>query len=634
MSNRPRRKRRRENYTEPRENEGEYEDADGDGDGAEEDAYEYTNLNDLDVNGTQRKATRFQSKKPKRSKHFAIHENGNESFLENGYVPDEIITTADLQDENEIGNISFATSFDASDEEVEEQTTRSTKSLRSIQHRESGSSRLSSEKQNGVIVHNSDDQEQLNKSEMMNRIRHRKSNTQKASNDYDNYDEIPHLSPGNSTTNNVDNQETEEIHGTVDDADSTDLIENEVIEDDGGSEEPSEYEAGNQEEDEEDPENVDYHEDNDFRPYSKRLRTPRKFYQRTDYTSTRPKGRQYPLRNNNQISLRAGARNRNTRSSSRLTRSQTQTQEPEFLSLSMSPKKSAKSTTEDHAEMDDQSIARRKRYPTRNRHKTHVISDEYADSIDEEVNEEDNHSDHEVNDNSLVIGRYSLRSQSRQSYNDDEIENRSEDAGHNDNNETFDGEAHGDTADSTDQPRRSRRLRKLTQSYPNMVNLNESYDHSRPHTSYSKGAVSAKRKPTFHFRNTNSSMSHRRSTCPSLAHHGDDLNSDSTETEFEKKEGRRILKDLSRIQPINLFESLTQGARTGEHQTSLADIDPISLSTDSKLDWSSVGGLDGHVRALKEMVVLPLLYPDLFTQFSLSPPRGVLFYGPPGYVIT
>jgi len=30
------------------------------------------------------------------------------------------------------------------------------------------------------------------------------------------------------------------------------------------------------------------------------------------------------------------------------------------------------------------------------------------------------------------------------------------------------------------------------------------------------------------------------------------------------------------------------------------------------------------------MVVLPLLYPEIYAKFSMSPPRGVLFHGPPG----
>ena len=36
------------------------------------------------------------------------------------------------------------------------------------------------------------------------------------------------------------------------------------------------------------------------------------------------------------------------------------------------------------------------------------------------------------------------------------------------------------------------------------------------------------------------------------------------------------------------------------------------------------------MQALKEMVFLPLVYPELFERFKITPPRGVLFYGPPG----
>lgn len=40
--------------------------------------------------------------------------------------------------------------------------------------------------------------------------------------------------------------------------------------------------------------------------------------------------------------------------------------------------------------------------------------------------------------------------------------------------------------------------------------------------------------------------------------------------------------------------------------------------------------LTADINQLKEMVALPLLYPELFQQFGIIPPRGVLFHGPPG----
>jgi SpoVK/Ycf46/Vps4 family AAA+-type ATPase len=60
----------------------------------------------------------------------------------------------------------------------------------------------------------------------------------------------------------------------------------------------------------------------------------------------------------------------------------------------------------------------------------------------------------------------------------------------------------------------------------------------------------------------------------------------------------------------------------------LADADPLGV--DMNVDFSKVGGLRGHIDQLKEMVQLPLLYPELFTRFHVTPPRGVLFHGPPG----
>lgn len=60
----------------------------------------------------------------------------------------------------------------------------------------------------------------------------------------------------------------------------------------------------------------------------------------------------------------------------------------------------------------------------------------------------------------------------------------------------------------------------------------------------------------------------------------------------------------------------------------LADADPLGV--DQNVNFDSVGGLQGHVDQLKEMVALPLLYPEVFQRFHVTPPRGVLFHGPPG----
>jgi SpoVK/Ycf46/Vps4 family AAA+-type ATPase len=60
----------------------------------------------------------------------------------------------------------------------------------------------------------------------------------------------------------------------------------------------------------------------------------------------------------------------------------------------------------------------------------------------------------------------------------------------------------------------------------------------------------------------------------------------------------------------------------------LADADPLGV--DPNVNFDGVGGLENHINQLKEMVMLPLLYPELFLNFHVTPPRGVLFHGPPG----
>ncbi|EJD00736.1 AAA-domain-containing protein [Fomitiporia mediterranea MF3/22] len=64
------------------------------------------------------------------------------------------------------------------------------------------------------------------------------------------------------------------------------------------------------------------------------------------------------------------------------------------------------------------------------------------------------------------------------------------------------------------------------------------------------------------------------------------------------------------------------------NDAALADADPLGVNQNVTFD--EIGGLDDHINSLKEMTLLPLLYPEVFQRFNLVPPRGVLFHGPPG----
>jgi SpoVK/Ycf46/Vps4 family AAA+-type ATPase len=53
---------------------------------------------------------------------------------------------------------------------------------------------------------------------------------------------------------------------------------------------------------------------------------------------------------------------------------------------------------------------------------------------------------------------------------------------------------------------------------------------------------------------------------------------------------------------------------------------------DIHVRFSDIGGLDPIISSLRESIIYPLLYPNLFTSSSslLGAPKGVLLYGPPG----
>ncbi len=48
------------------------------------------------------------------------------------------------------------------------------------------------------------------------------------------------------------------------------------------------------------------------------------------------------------------------------------------------------------------------------------------------------------------------------------------------------------------------------------------------------------------------------------------------------------------------------------------------------INYDDVGGMDDTIKQLREMVELPLRYPELFTRLGVDPPKGVLLHGPPG----
>ncbi|KAM3418233.1 hypothetical protein BST61_g4234 [Cercospora zeina] len=127
------------------------------------------------------------------------------------------------------------------------------------------------------------------------------------------------------------------------------------------------------------------------------------------------------------------------------------------------------------------------------------------------------------------------------------------------------------------------------------------------------------------------------------------VDSDSSDDEFGPRGGQQGIGGAVGMTPTSAFprpfgagaapQALNNDPLTGagggppglgkiKDKKALADADPLGV--DTSVTFDGVGGLDGHINQLKEMVALPLLYPEVFQRFHVTPPRGVLFHGPPG----
>jgi proteasome-associated ATPase len=86
--------------------------------------------------------------------------------------------------------------------------------------------------------------------------------------------------------------------------------------------------------------------------------------------------------------------------------------------------------------------------------------------------------------------------------------------------------------------------------------------------------------------------------------------------------GRKILAgDNIEYDPDSLF---------GYNLLPKSELDRLVLEKVPDLSYEDIGGLGDAVQLIRDAIELPHLYPELFREHRLVPPKGILFYGPPG----
>ncbi len=93
----------------------------------------------------------------------------------------------------------------------------------------------------------------------------------------------------------------------------------------------------------------------------------------------------------------------------------------------------------------------------------------------------------------------------------------------------------------------------------------------------------------------------------------------------------RLAEPLRNI-PLRAGDSLLLDARAGYvyERVPKSEVEELVLEEVPDIDYQNIGGLKNQIDMIRDAVELPYLYPEVFKEHELKPPKGVLLYGPPG----
>jgi proteasome-associated ATPase len=93
-----------------------------------------------------------------------------------------------------------------------------------------------------------------------------------------------------------------------------------------------------------------------------------------------------------------------------------------------------------------------------------------------------------------------------------------------------------------------------------------------------------------------------------------------------------LLSDLLAEQPLKPGDSLLVDSKAGYayERVPKAEVEDLVLEEVPDVRYEDIGGLSRQIEQIRDAVELPFLHADLYQEYQLRPPKGVLLYGPPG----
>ena len=83
---------------------------------------------------------------------------------------------------------------------------------------------------------------------------------------------------------------------------------------------------------------------------------------------------------------------------------------------------------------------------------------------------------------------------------------------------------------------------------------------------------------------------------------------------------------------LSVGDHLLYEARSGYVLEKLpkSEMEELVIEEVPDASYDQIGGLEHQLELVRDAVELPFLYPELYAEHQLSPPKGILLYGPPG----
>ena len=93
-----------------------------------------------------------------------------------------------------------------------------------------------------------------------------------------------------------------------------------------------------------------------------------------------------------------------------------------------------------------------------------------------------------------------------------------------------------------------------------------------------------------------------------------------------------LIDEEDRPRKLRPGDSLLVDAKAGYafERIPKAEVEDLVLEEVPDVSYGDIGGLTRQIEQIRDAVELPFLHKELYREYSLRPPKGVLLYGPPG----